>query len=86
MAYMVAKDAIRTFTRYVAFEEKEFNVCVVAMGPGATIATEEAPEEARARMPGVEVVGNRFVLAAEASMELSGQALNVEDGKLVGRP
>src|SRR5438093_9721389 len=61
MAYMVAKDAIRTFTRYVAVEEKEFNICIVAMGPGATIATEEAPEEARARMPGVEVVGNRFV-------------------------
>lgn len=85
LAYVVSKDAIRTFTRFLAGEEKEHNVCVVSIGPGATIATEEAPEEARARMPGVEVVGNRYVLAAEAPMELSGQMLNVEDGKLVGR-
>jgi len=84
-AYIVSKDAIRTFSRYVAAEEKEYGVCVVSIGPGGTIATEEAPAEARARMPGVEIVGNRYVLAAEAPMELSGQALSVEDGNLVGR-
>jgi 3-oxoacyl-[acyl-carrier protein] reductase len=82
-AYGVSKDAIRSFTRFVANEEREFDVCVVAVSPGAQIATEEAPEEARARMPGPDFVGNRFVLAAQVPMELSGELLNLEDGKLV---
>ncbi len=64
----VSKDAIATFTSMVANEEREFNVCVVCMGPnppGITgIATEDAPEEARAHMRPVDVVGNRFVVAA----------------------
>lgn len=85
--YAVSKDAIRTFTRCLATEEREFNICVVGMGPnrrGETgMATEDAPEEARRRMRGVEAVGNRFVLAAGAGMELSGHMLDVEDGKLV---
>ena len=86
--YSVSKDAIRQFTHHVALEEKEFNICAVALGPnppGITgIATEDAPEEARARMRNVEVVGNRFVLAAQAPMELSGKRIDVQlDGKLV---
>src|SRR5215470_13366502 len=32
-AYVVSKDAIRTFTRFVAEEEREWNVCVVAFSP-----------------------------------------------------
>jgi len=84
-AYAVSKDAVLSFTRFVAREEREFNICAVAIGPGARIATEEAPEEARARMPGVASVGNRFVLAAQASMEMSGHLLDVTDGKLVVR-
>lgn len=83
--YGISKSAIPHFTRVVAEEEKDFNICVVTINPGTQIATEDAPEEARARMPGPEFVGNRFVLAAQAPMELSGQHLNVEDGKLVGR-
>ena len=81
--YPITKDAIRTFTRFLAEEEREFNICVVMMRPGAQIATEEAPEEARRRMPGPEVVGDRFVLAATAGMELSGHLLDVQDGQLV---
>jgi NAD(P)-dependent dehydrogenase (short-subunit alcohol dehydrogenase family) len=85
--YAVSKDAIRTFTRRVADEERDFNVCVVCMGPnppGITgIATEDAPEEVRARMRNVEVVGDRYVLAAQAPMDLSGEQLDVQDGKLV---
>ena len=81
-AYMVSKDAIWTFTRYVAMETKDANICVVVMSPGAAIATEDAPEEARQRMPGPEFAGNRFVLAATAPMELSGKLLTVEDGAL----
>lgn len=84
-AYMVSKDAIRTFTSYVAEEERENNVCVLVMAPGATIATEDAPDEARQRMPSPEVVGNRFVLAAEAGLDLSGKLLALEDGQLVLR-
>ena len=81
-AYVVSKEAIRLFTRYVADEEKESNICVVAVAPGGAIATEDAPEEARRRMPGVELVGNRFVLAAQAGMELSGKLLTMKDGQL----
>jgi len=34
-------------------------------------------------MKGVETVGNRYVLAAEAPMELSGHQVAVEDNELV---
>lgn len=84
--YQVSKDAIATFTRMVANEEREYNICVVAMGPnppGITgIATEDAPEEARARMRPVDVVGNRYVMAAQAPMELTGARIDLKDGKL----
>lgn len=83
--YGISKAAIPQFTRVVAEEERDFNICVVTINPGTQIATEEAPAEARARMPGPEFAGNRFVLAAQAPMELSGQWLALEDGKLVPR-
>lgn len=81
--YPVTKDALRTFTRFLAEEEREFDVCVVMMRPGAQIATEEAPEEARRRMPGPDIIGDRFVIAATAGMDLSGNLLDVKDGELV---
>lgn len=81
--YVASKDAVRTFTRYVAEEERDWNICIICLGPGGEIATEDAPEEVRQRLPGVDVVGNRFVLAAQAGMEVSGQLLNLRDGKLV---
>jgi NAD(P)-dependent dehydrogenase (short-subunit alcohol dehydrogenase family) len=81
-AYVVTKEAIRVFTRYVAEEEKESNIRVIAVAPGGAIATEDAPEEARRRMPGVELVGNRFVLAARAGMDLSGKLMTLKDGRL----
>jgi len=80
--YSVSKDAIRTFTRFVAEEVRESNICVVAVSPGGAIATEDAPEEMRGTMPGPESAGNRFVLAAEAGMELSGHRLTLKDGRL----
>jgi 3-oxoacyl-[acyl-carrier protein] reductase len=83
--YVVSKDAIRTFTRFVAEEEREWNVCVVAFSPKQAIATEDAPEEARRRLPGPEILGNGFVLAAQASMELSGNTIEHQNGKLVVR-
>lgn len=81
--YVVSKDAIRTFTRFVAEEEREWNVCVVAFSPKQAIATEDAPEEARKRLPGPESLGNGFVLAAQASIEMTGKTVEHRDGKLV---
>jgi NAD(P)-dependent dehydrogenase (short-subunit alcohol dehydrogenase family) len=80
--YSVSKDAIRTFTRFVAEEVREYKICVVSVSPGGAIATEDAPEAVRRTMPGPESAGNRFVLAAEAPMELSGQRLTLKDGVL----
>ncbi len=81
--YVASKDAVRTLTRYVAEEEREWNICIAALSPGGEIATEDAPEDVRQRLPGVDLVANRFVLAAQAGMEVSGQLLNLRDGKLV---
>lgn len=81
--YVVSKDAIRTFTRYVAEEEREWNVCVIAFSPRQAIATEDAPEEARKRLPGPESLGNALVLAAQAGMDLTGKTVEHRDGKLV---
>jgi NAD(P)-dependent dehydrogenase (short-subunit alcohol dehydrogenase family) len=81
-AYVTSKEAIRVFSRFLAEEEREFNVCIMAVTPGAAIATEEAPEDVRKQMPGVDLVGSRFVLAAQAGMELSGQTVTMLDGKL----
>jgi 3-oxoacyl-[acyl-carrier protein] reductase len=82
-AYMVTKDAIRTFTRYVAEEARESNVCVVIFSPRVPIATEGAPEEALKRLPGPEILGKAFVLAAELPMDRSGQCFAHQEGKLV---
>lgn len=82
-AYMVTKEAIRTFTRYVAEEVRESNVCVIIFSPRVPIATEGAPEEARRRLPSPEILGNGFVLAAGLPMDQSGRCFAYEDGKLV---
>ena len=81
--YVVSKDAIRTFTKYLAEEEREWNVCVVAFSPKQAIATEDAPEEARQRLPGPDSLGNGFVLAAQAAMEMTGKTVEHRDGQLV---
>ena len=81
--YVVSKDAIRTFTRFVAEEEREWNVCVVAFSPKQAIATKDAPAEARQRLPGPESLGNGFVLAAQAAMELTGKTVEHRDGQLI---
>ena len=81
--YMVTKDGIRTFTRYVAEEVRESNICVVTFSPRVPIATETAPEEALKRLPGPEVLGRGFVLAAQLPMDQSGKCIAHENGKLV---
>jgi len=82
-AYMVTKDGIRTFTRYLAEEVRDSNICVVTFSPRVPIATETAPEEALKRLPGPEVLGQAFVLAAELPLDQSGKCLAHENGKLV---
>lgn len=81
--YVVSKDAIRTFTKYMAEEEREWNVCIVAFSPKQAIATEDAPEEARQRLPAPDSLGNGFVLAAQAGMAMTGKTVEHQDGKLV---
>jgi 3-oxoacyl-[acyl-carrier protein] reductase len=81
--YMVTKDGIRTFSRYLAEEVREANICVVTFSPRVPIATETAPEEALKRLPGPEVLGNGFVLCAQLPMEQSGKCFAYENGKLV---
>jgi NAD(P)-dependent dehydrogenase (short-subunit alcohol dehydrogenase family) len=82
-AYMVTKDALRTFTRYVAEEVRDSNICVAIFSPRVPIVTEGAPAEAINRLPGPEVLGQAFVLAAELPIEKSGQCFAYEDGALV---
>ena len=83
LTYMVTKDAIRTFTRFVAEEVRASNICVVSFSPRVPIATETAPETAKKTMPGPQILGDAFVLAAQLSLESSGQCLALEEGKLV---
>ncbi len=80
--YSVSKHAILRFTQFLAEEEREYGICVVAMSPGGRIATEEASPEAQAQWPGVESVGDRYVYAAQADLGLSGHLVEVEDGEL----
>jgi 3-oxoacyl-[acyl-carrier protein] reductase len=83
VTYMVTKDGIRTFTRYVAEEVRDSNICVMTFSPRVPIATETAPAEALQRLPGPEVLGTGFVLCAQLPMEQSGKCFAYENGKLV---
>jgi NAD(P)-dependent dehydrogenase (short-subunit alcohol dehydrogenase family) len=82
-SYAVTKDAIWTFTKHVAEEVREAGIMMAILSPGGAIATEDAPEEARQRMPGPELAEERFVLAAQAGLEMSGHRLDIKDGALV---
>jgi len=81
--YMVTKDGIRTFTRYVAEEVRDSNICVVTFSPRVPIATETAPEETLKRLPSPEILGQGFVLAAQLPMDQSGKCFAYENGRLV---
>jgi NAD(P)-dependent dehydrogenase (short-subunit alcohol dehydrogenase family) len=81
--YMVTKDGIRTFSRYVAEEVREANICVVTFSPRVPIATETAPDDALKRLPGPEILGQSFVLCAQLLMDQSGKCFAYENGKLV---
>jgi NAD(P)-dependent dehydrogenase (short-subunit alcohol dehydrogenase family) len=91
--YHVSKISIRAFTIEVAAEERDNHICIVSMGPGSGgnhadgrrgIATDETTADYRERMNWVgDVVQDRYLLAAEAPMELSGKQITVKHGQLV---
>ncbi|MBK17632.1 MAG: hypothetical protein CMM52_02155 [Rhodospirillaceae bacterium] len=83
LAYMVTKDAIRTFSRFSAEEVRDSNICVVTFSPRFAIATETAPDSAKEAMPRPEVLEDAFVLAAQMGLDSSGKCFAYEDGKLV---
>lgn len=80
-AYVASKSAVSTFMRYVAEEEREWNICILMVSPGSAIATEETSEGARKRLPSPESLGMGFVLAAQAGMEMSGRELVIRNGQ-----
>jgi 3-oxoacyl-[acyl-carrier protein] reductase len=87
LTYALSKQLCGQFARYLAEEVRAANIVVISMNPGGTIATEDAPPEVKAAgYPGVEIVGDRFVLACDATMEMTGRAVNVKDGKLEAAP
>ena len=85
-AYVVSKQGIRAFTEYLAEEEREWNICILAVSPGGGVATEDCSEEARGRLPGPEMMGDAFIEAAEAPMEWTGKLFVPKDGHLQVRP
>lgn len=83
LAYMVTKNGIRTFTRFIAEEVRDSNICAITFSPRVPIATETAPETAKENLPGPEILGKAFILASELSLNSSGQCLAYEGEKLV---
>lgn len=83
LTYMVTKNGIRTFTRFVAEEVKASNICVVTFSPRVPIATESAPENARKDLPGPDILQDAFVQASGLPLAATGQCLAYENGKLV---
>ena len=78
-----SREALQYFTRQVANEVRDSNICVVLMSPAdGPIATDYVSAGERDELPGVEIVAGRFVLASGAGMDLSGQVLTCKDGYL----
>jgi NAD(P)-dependent dehydrogenase (short-subunit alcohol dehydrogenase family) len=83
-AYVVTKHAVRAFTRFTAEEEREAGICIVLVEPAErAVASDEAPLDVQRAYPGPESVGNRFVLAAETGIELTGRLLRLHNGAMV---
>ena len=83
LAYMVTKNGIRTFSRYVAEEVRTDNICVVTFSPRYAIATEDASDEAKQRMPAPDVLEQAFVLVSELGMDYSGKCVAYENQTIV---
>ncbi|MEW2355771.1 SDR family NAD(P)-dependent oxidoreductase [Spirillospora sp. NPDC029432] len=72
-AYALSKDAVAVFTRHSAVELEPDGICVLCVDPGGAIATDDAPDEIKARYPGVDSLEDLFVQAASAPMNLTGE-------------
>ncbi len=83
LTYMVTKNGIRTFSRFLAEEVRAANICVVTFSPRWAIATETAPDEAKERMPRPEILGDAFVQCATLPLDRSGTCVAYADGTLV---
>lgn len=82
-AASASRDALHCFTRYVANQVRDANVCVVVLVPASCpIAADSVSTEDRQGMPGVEMIAGRFVLASNAGMDLSGRLVTCEGGYL----
>jgi 3-oxoacyl-[acyl-carrier protein] reductase len=81
--YVTSKKAAFTFTRFLAEQEREFNICVMSVCPGGAFSTETAPDDVRQRMIGPEIAGDRYFQAADAPMCLSGRLISTSDNQLV---
>lgn len=83
-AYAVSKDAVAVFTKHSAVELEPDNVVVVCVDPGGAIATDEAPDAIKEKYPGVDSLGDMFVQAATAPMNLTGEKVTFpRDGEKV---
>jgi len=79
-AYSVSKLAIRAFSQGVAGEEYRHGICIYAMGLGEQLFSDRSltPEEVAERAALVDMdLGERFTIAAEGPMELSGRMVQV---------
>ena len=82
-AASASRDALHCFTRYVANQVRDANVCVVVLVPASCpIAADSVSTEDRQGMPGVEMSAGRFVLASNAGMDLSARLVTCEGGYL----
>ncbi len=82
--YAVSKDAVAVMTRHSAVELEPDGICVLCVDPGGAIATDEAPEEIKAKYPGAESLEDMFVQAATAPMNLTGEKVTFpRDGEKV---
>jgi NAD(P)-dependent dehydrogenase (short-subunit alcohol dehydrogenase family) len=82
-AASTSRKALQCFTRYVAHQVRDSNVCVVVMVPASRpIATDYVSTEDQSGLPGVEMIAGRFVLASGAGMDLSGRLVTCDDGYL----
>jgi NAD(P)-dependent dehydrogenase (short-subunit alcohol dehydrogenase family) len=80
--YHTSKVAIRALTNLMAVEELDYNVCVVAFGPGGPGG--QTPEENVALAAQINLdLGMKLVLAAQAPMSMTGRMVDVRDGRLV---
>jgi NAD(P)-dependent dehydrogenase (short-subunit alcohol dehydrogenase family) len=81
--YVMSKKAALTFTRFLAEQEREYNICVMSIQPGGAFATETAPDEVRKSWVGPEIAGDRYFQAIDAPMCFSGRLLSSSDGMLI---